>query len=279
MAKQSINIGSVPNDGTGNTLREGGDLINDNFNEIYTAIGDGTTLTSGTFLTTSNSETVINKTINGPDNTITNIANSSLSNSTLSIIGDDSSAQSISLGGSILFTGGSGITTSISGNEITFATDGSIVTETSSDILTNKTINDNANTLTINSANSTITIDGTEATLSNIANSSLDTIQNSKLANSTVSIVADDSSAQSISLGGSILFTGGSGITTAISGNEITFSTDGSIVTETSSDVLTNKTINGPDNTLTNIANASLTNSSITLGSDTINLGDTAGSA
>src|SRR6056300_1751615 len=363
MAKQSINIGSVPNDGTGNTLREGGDLINDNFNEIYTAIGDGTTLTSGTFLTTSNSETVINKTINGPDNTITNIANSSLSNSTLSIIGDDSSAQSISLGGSILFTGGSGITTSISGNEITFATDGSIVTETSSDtltnktinapdntitnisnsnlsgsagitnanlanstvsivaddssaqsislggsilftggsgittsisgneitfetdgsivtetssdILTNKTINDNANTLTINSANSTITIDGTEATLSNIANSSLDTIQNSKLANSSVSIVADDSSAQSISLGGSILFTGGSGVTTAISGNEITFSTDGSIVTETSSDVLTNKTINGPDNTLTNIANGSLANSTITLGSDTLNLGDT----
>src|SRR5210317_801073 len=275
MAKQSINIGSVPNDGTGSTLRDAGDLINDNFNEIYTAIGDGTTLTSGTFLTTSNSETVINKTINGPDNTITNIANSSLSNSTLSIIGDDSSAQSISLGGSILFTGGSGITTSISGNEITFATDGSIVTETSSDILTNKTINDNANTLTINSANSTITIDGTEATLSNIANSSLDTIQNSKLANSTVSIVADDSSAQSISLGGSILFTGGSGITTAISGNEITFSTDGSIVTETSSDVLTNKTINGPDNTITNIANASLANSTITLGSDTLNLGDT----
>src|SRR6056300_1582038 len=260
MAKQTINIGSVPNDGTGSTLRDGGDLINDNFNEIYTAIGDGTTLTSGTFLTTSNSETVINKTVNGPDNTITNIANSSLSNSTLSIIGDDSSAQSISLGGSILFTGGSGITTSISGNEITFATDGSIVTETSSDTLTNKTINAPDNTIT------------------NISNSNLSGsagITKANLANSTVSIVADDSSAQSISLGGSILFTGGSGVTTAISGNEITFSTDGSVVTESSSDVLTNKTINGPDNTLTNIANGSLANSTITLGSDTINLGDT----
>ena len=275
MAKQSINIGSVPNDGTGSTLRDAGDLINDNFNEIYSAIGNGTTLTSGTFLTTTNSETVQNKTISGLNNTLSNIANSSLTNSTLSIVADDSSAQSISLGGSILFTGGSGITTSISGNEITFTTDGSIVTETSSDTLTNKTINDNANTITINSANSTITIDGTQATLSNIANSSLDTIQNSKLANSTVSIVADDSSAQAISLGGSILFTGGSGITTAISGNEITFSTDGSIVTETSTDTLTNKTINGPDNTLTNIANSSLANSSITLGSDTLNLGDT----
>src|SRR6056300_1550676 len=275
MAKQSINIGSVPNDGTGNTLREGGDLINDNFNEIYTAIGDGTTLTSGTFLTTSNSETVINKTINGPDNTITNIANSSLSNSTLSIIGDDSSAQSISLGGSILFTGGSGITTSISGNEITFETDGSIVTETSSDILTNKTINDNANTLTINSANSTITIDGTQATLSNIANSSLDTIQNSKLANSYITIGDDTSTNFNVDLGGSFEIVGGSGINTAIENNRIVLSTDGSIVTETSSDVLTYKTINGPDNTLTNIANASLANSTITLGSDTINLGDT----
>src|SRR6056300_70360 len=275
MAKQSINIGSVPNDGTGNTLREGGDLINDNFNEIYTAIGDGTTLTSGTFLTTSNSETVINKTINGPDNTITNIANSSLSNSTLSVIGDDSSAQSISLGGSILFTGGSGITTSISGNEITFATDGSIVTETSSDILTNKTINDNANTLTINSANSTITIDGTQATLLNIANSSLDTITNANLANSYITIGDDTSTNFNVDLGGSFEFVGGSGINTAIENNRIVLSTDGSIVTETSSDVLTNKTINGPDNTITNIANASLANSTITLGSDVINLGDT----
>ena len=32
MGKQTINIGSSPNDGTGSTLRDGGDLINDNFN-------------------------------------------------------------------------------------------------------------------------------------------------------------------------------------------------------------------------------------------------------
>src|SRR5210317_1965686 len=87
MAKQSINIGSVPNDGTGSTLRDGGDLINDNFNEIYTAIGDGTTITSGTFLTTTNTETVSNKTISGSNNTLSNIGNSSLSNSTIAIGG------------------------------------------------------------------------------------------------------------------------------------------------------------------------------------------------
>ena len=35
MAKQTINIGSIANDGTGSTLRAAGDLVNDNFNEIY----------------------------------------------------------------------------------------------------------------------------------------------------------------------------------------------------------------------------------------------------
>src|SRR6056300_1094188 len=253
MAKQTIFRGTVANDGTGDNLREGARITNENFDEIYTAFGDGTNLISGTLLTTTNSESVTNKTFDAT-NTFPTIT-----------IGDDTSTNfNISLGGSFEIVGGSGINTAIDNNRIVLSTDGSIVTETSSDTLTNKTINAPDNTIT------------------NISNSNLSGtagITNANLANSTVSIVADDSSAQSISLGGSILFTGGSGITTAISGNEITFSTDGSIVTETSSDVLTNKTINGPDNTLTNIANASLTNSSITLGSDTINLGDTAGSA
>ena len=47
MAKQTISIGSTPNDGTGSTIRAGGDIINDNFNEIYTAFGDGTNLNAG----------------------------------------------------------------------------------------------------------------------------------------------------------------------------------------------------------------------------------------
>ena len=35
MAYQSIGLGSSANDGTGDTLRAGGDKVNDNFNEIY----------------------------------------------------------------------------------------------------------------------------------------------------------------------------------------------------------------------------------------------------
>mgnify|MGYP003113160392 FL=1 len=35
MAKQTINIGSAPNDGTGDNLRDGATKINDNFTEVY----------------------------------------------------------------------------------------------------------------------------------------------------------------------------------------------------------------------------------------------------
>ena len=44
MAKQTLGLGTSANDNTGDTLRAGGDKINDNFTEIYTAIGNGTNL-------------------------------------------------------------------------------------------------------------------------------------------------------------------------------------------------------------------------------------------
>ena len=86
MAKQTISIGSNANDGTGSTIRAGGDLINDNFNEIYTELGNGSALAIA-----SKTQTLTNKTINGPDNTITNIANASLAGS----ISNDKLAGSI----------------------------------------------------------------------------------------------------------------------------------------------------------------------------------------
>ena len=53
MAKQSINIGTSANDGTGSTLREAFDICNDNFTELYggttSALGfksEGTNFTS-----------------------------------------------------------------------------------------------------------------------------------------------------------------------------------------------------------------------------------------
>jgi len=70
MAKQTINIGSIADDGTGSTIRAGGDITNDNFNELYTKLGDGTTLYSLTFpnatdtvVARSTSDTLSNKTL------------------------------------------------------------------------------------------------------------------------------------------------------------------------------------------------------------------------
>lgn len=44
MAKQTVNIGSFPNDNTGDTLRAAYDKLNDNDDEIYALLGNGTTL-------------------------------------------------------------------------------------------------------------------------------------------------------------------------------------------------------------------------------------------
>jgi len=45
MPKIAIGLGSTANDGTGDTLRVAGGKINDNFSEIYTAIGNGSSIT------------------------------------------------------------------------------------------------------------------------------------------------------------------------------------------------------------------------------------------
>jgi hypothetical protein len=60
MAKQTINIGAIQNDGTGTPLRDAGDIINDNFNEIYSTLGDGTSLITG-YVTASSTHTFTNK--------------------------------------------------------------------------------------------------------------------------------------------------------------------------------------------------------------------------
>ncbi len=47
MAKVGINTGTSANAGDGSTLRAGANIINANFDELYTALGDGTTLAAG----------------------------------------------------------------------------------------------------------------------------------------------------------------------------------------------------------------------------------------
>lgn len=48
MAKQLINLGTTANDHTGDSVRVAGTKINANINELYTALGNGTTLSVAT---------------------------------------------------------------------------------------------------------------------------------------------------------------------------------------------------------------------------------------
>jgi len=104
------------------------------------------------------------------------------------------------------------------------------------------------------------------------------TIPNAGLTNSSVTI-----NGTSVSLGGSITVTATASnalsIGTGLSGTSyngsapVTIAIDSTVATLTGTQTLTNKSISGSTNTLSNIANASLTNSSLTIGTTTISLG------
>ena len=47
MAYQSIGLGATANDGSGDTLRDGATKVNANFVELYTALGNGSSISSG----------------------------------------------------------------------------------------------------------------------------------------------------------------------------------------------------------------------------------------
>ena len=178
MAKQSINIGSIANDGTGTNLREGGDIVNDNFNEIYTAIGDGSTINTALFrnviggdgidenlvgndltlsaeVSADSTATLTNKTIDIASNTIQN-ANLLPA---ISIADNSSTVTQIALGETLGIIGGGGIETTVAGDSISIAITG----------ITNTELDANAGILNTQLANDYVTLGYTNVALGSSA--------------------------------------------------------------------------------------------------------------
>ena len=255
MAKQSINRGSTANDGTGDNIRAGAGKINDNFDEIYSAIGNGTTITTGNFLTDVSSNTVQNKIISGSSNTLSNIPNSALAN------------DAVSLGGVSVNLGGTDATPAFDLTDATNYPAASLSGSIANSQLANKSLGlvDKVATTSSIDLGQSLTLTGGTAVSTAVAGStftiSVSGITNGQLANNSIQFADTSSSTSDIALGGSMQFLGGSGITTVVSGSDMTITATG----------IANSNLSGS----AGITNANLANPNITLGADTINLGDT----
>jgi len=298
MAKQTVNIGFIPNDGTGSNLRDGGLIINNNFTELYTALGDGTNL--------------------------------SFSSPIIKFADDTSTVSSIGLGNTLKILGGTGLSSIITGSTLTLNIDSTVATLTGAQSLTNKTFNLNANTLTGTTTqfNTALSDDNfvTETAAQTILNKTLTTpnistilntgtltlptstdtligrtttdtltnksisgstntitnIDNSSITNSNVKFADDTSTVSTVDLGSVLTVLGGEAIDTTISGNTISIS--GEDATSSNKGVAkfntASFTVTSGDVTIKSggVTNAQLANSTITLGSTSTSLGATTSS-
>ena len=241
MAKFTINTGSSPNDGTGDNLRTGATYINNNFNEIYNAIGNGTVLTAY-----------------------------------LDLADDTSSTLRKNIGETLTIEGGLGIDTLITGGKLQIKVNASVLTATAAATLTNKTINLTNNTLSGTLTEFNTAISGTDfastdqtQTLTNKSMSGADNtftaIPNTGLANPGITIRDNTSTTDFVNLGETLSILGTGSVSSSVTGNTVTLNVSN----------LSNSDLSGS----AGITNANLANSSVTIGNSSVNLGGTLASA
>ena len=241
-----------------------------------------------TVATLTGSQVLTNKSISGATNTLSSIANASLTNSAITINGTSTSlGGSISVGtvtsvtsSTLTVAGTSAVPTiNLTSGIVTAGTTGSatlipvVTVDTYGRVTSITTAANPQGTVTSVSGTGTvngITLTGTVTSSGSLTlGGTLGSIANSQLTNSTISGVALGSNLNALTIG-----TGLSG--TSYNGSSaVTVAIDSTVATLTGAQVLTNKSISGSTNTLTNIANASLTNSSLTVGTTAISLGAT----
>ena len=294
MAKQSINLGSSANDGGGTTLRAGGDIVNDNFNELYTALGDGTDLKISLGSPSTGDVLAWNGSI------FTKSTPSTLAN-----IVEDTTPQ---LGGNLDVNAKQIV--SVSNNNIVIAPNGSgsIVLDGQSwpqaDGSANQVLKtDGSGQLSYGNVEAVVNIDGANdlesatlavgdkflvsdggtegrALLSQVDTlfaSTAQTLSNKTLTNPILSPTATTAGKVEF-LEGTNNGTNKATLIGPASTADVTLTlpaaTD-TLVGKATTDTLTNKSISGSTNTLTNIPNSAITNSSVTIGGTAVALGAT----
>ena len=144
MAVQTINIGTLANDGTGDDLREAFIKVNQNFDDLDLRSPESTTVTNlgntgqGVFAQKVGAELQLKKLVQGSNVTLTSSTTGITINATgglqqLNVVSDSGSLQ-LADGGTLNIRGGSGSTTSVAGNVLTINSTAEVSSDTTPEL-------------------------------------------------------------------------------------------------------------------------------------------------
>jgi cytoskeletal protein CcmA (bactofilin family) len=221
MAKQTINIGSNANDGTGDPLRTAFDKINDNFTELYGSDNDLNTLDANldvnNFIITTG---VTNGSITISPNGTGDLLLGALRVNGTSISADNSTF--INLNEGVIIDGSLRVDDAVNLNTSLTLAAGATITEFS-----------------------TSTSLGTSNTLVPTQNA-VKAYVDAQNVSQAITFVGDDSTGTAVNSGETFQILGGTGLTSVVTGDAITLDIDATVVTLTGGQTLTNKALTSP---------------------------------